>query len=215
MTPEPDPPELPSLTEIVTTEAEALTATAVVLVALPGSLTVTVGGETVWLLGAWVAEFSAQNVTPAPETPPTRAATAMAATTATGRLLAEEFSLAGVSAFGAYEFADGLAAYGFAFGSGAVWPATGASADTEGPAVDAASAGPATGVASAVDAAAAGDVAAVDAAAVDAGAAVDAAAACAAARFSAAVCGLAAPAAGRRGAVGSGVSVNGCSFQLL
>src|SRR5690606_15033793 len=77
----PDAPAV--LTWMVTTEGPAVAAIAVTRVALSGSLMVIAGGgATTPGLAGWLVP-TAQIATPAPDTPPTRAAQTRAATTGT------------------------------------------------------------------------------------------------------------------------------------
>ncbi len=101
-TPEPVPAPESERTEMVTTDGDALTAAAVTTVASPGSLTVTVVGRVTPVTGEPVLDEVAQRLTPAPETPPTRAPMARAATTGTER--------------------DRLGAAGAAMSAAASWP---------------------------------------------------------------------------------------------
>ncbi len=74
------PPPDWALTEIVTTDGEALAATAVIWVASSASFTVTVVGRSLLVTGLPVLLETAQNAIPPPAAPPTSAPTASAAT---------------------------------------------------------------------------------------------------------------------------------------
>ena len=132
MTPEPVPLASDPLAEIVTTDAPAEAATAVMVVAFSGSLTVMFAGiDCASVVVELLLEID-QYATPAPEMPPTRAPIARAATSTTGAGRLNEEPLAvdtagAVGAAGAPMFTGAPSAAG---AIGVVAAATGGAAGT-------------------------------------------------------------------------------------